>query len=385
MPPRPMRDSAAKCWTLTLNNPPAGYQLKDDHPELVKYLSYQLEIGESGTPHLQGYVEFIAKQRRGAIKKLSAEWSKMHLEVARDPAAARHYTVKPCADLHCPAAGCQEERLHPTAVAGSNVEVGSPAVNGVSSEYAAAVKLITDGGSLKDVATAYPKEYVRHHAGFSVLLSTLHTLTPQELPLQRHALYPWQTELIAILQERISDRKIHWIYDRLGNVGKTWLRNMLYIDWKAFVVTTTKKDDVLYQLQSHQWTAQPHVAILNIERSEGMKEAVNIAVLEMLKDLVGSCGKYHSKAICWNPMHVVVLSNFAPSWKQYDSLSHDRWIIWEVIAGDGDLPILQRDSAPQKPEVQVGEKRKQSESAEGDEMSQSKEPHVYSAFVSSQA
>jgi len=52
-------------WCFTLNNP-----LSTDLPKPpgMTYLVYQLEKGEKGTPHIQGYVEFATKKRVISLK-----------------------------------------------------------------------------------------------------------------------------------------------------------------------------------------------------------------------------------------------------------------------------------------------------------------------------
>ena len=56
-------------WFFTINNP-----VQTDDPKLwpFQYLIYQLEVGESGTPHYQGVVHFAEPQRFAAMKKMNA-------------------------------------------------------------------------------------------------------------------------------------------------------------------------------------------------------------------------------------------------------------------------------------------------------------------------
>ena len=69
--------SPAKHWVFTLNN-----YTKDNinticEERSTKRYSFQEEIGESGTPHLQGYLEFITKRRPLSVfKDLGAHWEK---------------------------------------------------------------------------------------------------------------------------------------------------------------------------------------------------------------------------------------------------------------------------------------------------------------------
>jgi len=63
-------------WMFTINNPlPADSPLSWPG---VKYLVYQKEKGENGTPHLQGYVQFELQKQLVGVKKLNARahWEK---------------------------------------------------------------------------------------------------------------------------------------------------------------------------------------------------------------------------------------------------------------------------------------------------------------------
>lgn len=69
-------------WCFTCNN----YSLEDEalfRALEYAYLVYGREIGDSGTPHLQGYVQFLRKLRLTALKKLHRT---CHWEVAKGTA-----------------------------------------------------------------------------------------------------------------------------------------------------------------------------------------------------------------------------------------------------------------------------------------------------------
>jgi len=85
--------SAAKNWVFTINN----YRDNDieklekmfDHGHF-SYIVYGKEVGEHGTPHIQGYVQLKKKMRMAQVKKFIS--SRAHLEVSRgSPEQAAQY------------------------------------------------------------------------------------------------------------------------------------------------------------------------------------------------------------------------------------------------------------------------------------------------------
>lgn len=85
------RPNGAKCWAFTWNNYPE-FWLAPLAPAFqgAKWI-VGYEVGESGTPHLQGYVEFPIKVRAIGYKDAPKE---IHWEVAR---ASRSTNIEYCA------------------------------------------------------------------------------------------------------------------------------------------------------------------------------------------------------------------------------------------------------------------------------------------------
>lgn len=73
--------SVSKSWIFTLNNPTED-EIKNMHAwqAEVNRMVVAREIGESGTPHLQGTITFKRAYRLSALKKLS---SRAHWEIAK--------------------------------------------------------------------------------------------------------------------------------------------------------------------------------------------------------------------------------------------------------------------------------------------------------------
>lgn len=102
-PPLPTRASGggghqAKHWCFTINNPSADQlahvgSLPETLPEDVQFVVVGQEVGETGTPHLQGYVELFVKRRLKWVKDNIDQTA--HFEVRRGPReAARDYCCK---------------------------------------------------------------------------------------------------------------------------------------------------------------------------------------------------------------------------------------------------------------------------------------------------
>ncbi len=76
-------------WCFTINKP-----IMDDYPKILEFCKkyiYQLELGESGTLHLQGCLELTNNKTMSA---LSALLPKAHLEVCKNWQAAIKYCQK---------------------------------------------------------------------------------------------------------------------------------------------------------------------------------------------------------------------------------------------------------------------------------------------------
>lgn len=94
----------AKNWCFTLNNyTNVQYQwLQTIHQNrecmndvgiknnCVRYLIFGKEVGESGTPHLQGFISFENRLRLAEVRRLF----QAHFEVARNPIQAIQYCKK---------------------------------------------------------------------------------------------------------------------------------------------------------------------------------------------------------------------------------------------------------------------------------------------------
>lgn len=130
----------SKRWCFTVNN-----YVETDLPSILKwearYIVVGSEVGEKGTPHLQGFVIFKTNKRLSGCKKLlqTAHW-----EITKG-------TSEQAADY------CKKD--------GDFKEVGVLSEQGKRTDLQKACDIIKESGSLKRVAEDYPETYVRYSRG----------------------------------------------------------------------------------------------------------------------------------------------------------------------------------------------------------------------------
>ncbi|AIF76253.1 Rep [Circovirus cia] len=133
-------------WCFTLNNwTEEEYGLIESTlRSSVKYAIIGKEVGESGTPHLQGFANFKKKLRLSTLKKLPG-FTRAHVQPANGTDLQNQKY-------------CQKEKNY--------LEIGLPSRRGRSGELSKAVDLLKkNGGNLSEVADVYPEVYIRHGRG----------------------------------------------------------------------------------------------------------------------------------------------------------------------------------------------------------------------------
>lgn len=161
MPPQ------SKRWCFTINNP--GDFRPNWRVEEMKYMVWQREVGENGTPHIQGYVRFVNKKRLNGVKQ-AIGCNEAHLECANGSEEEnRGYCTK------------EESRMagtQPTEHGEYNAEEGK---QGKRSDLEAIAAMCKAGASLAEIADAHPGDMIRYHSGIA---ATRELLAPKP-PVQR--------------------------------------------------------------------------------------------------------------------------------------------------------------------------------------------------------
>jgi len=292
-----MSGSQAKHWQFTLNNYTEAHE--DELSTLgsspdVNYLIYGKEVGDSGTPHLQGHVSFVARRRFGKVKELLPEGA--HLEMVR--LLQRHIE-------YCRKDGNYREFGTPPAVQG-----------GARSEFDEFRTTISGGVyDSPELREKHPNIMARypHYAR-----AVVRDLFPQPLGPSDFCPRPWQQRVVDYVDSPIHPREILFVVDEPGNAGKTYLgRFLLRTREKVQIIRAGKTADMAlcYKITTK-------LLIVDVPREK--TEHLQYAFLEQVKDGILSSPKYQSETKMFPTPHVLVFMNESPS---ETALSADRYRI----------------------------------------------------------
>lgn len=142
-------------------------------------------------------------------------------------------------------------------------------------------------------------------------------------------LFPWQQSVVDFLSEEADDRSIIWIYDPLGNCGKTSLLKYLVYHFKAIFTCGGKNADVInliFNNKDYMITEENTIVLWNLPRTVE-SDYISYNALESIKDGLISNNKFECGSfICPNP-HVVVFANCLPNFK---TMTSDRWKVFTI-------------------------------------------------------
>lgn len=138
-------------WCFTCNNP-GDYRPRFE-PLDMDYMVFQLERGEAGTEHLQGYIRFKRRKALDTVRRYFNE-DRMHLEIAKGTELQnKDYCSK------------DETRIDgPWEFGSFEPDQGK---QGKRSDFDAIRDDLAAGLSLAEVAVKYSGDFIRYHSGIT--------------------------------------------------------------------------------------------------------------------------------------------------------------------------------------------------------------------------
>ena len=328
---RPVRTNQDRCrwWFFTANN----YHEQDAQKVRANtwdankfaYTCIGFEVGEQGTPHLQGVVKFTK-----AIRLTTAQaWLDFQTHCHLEPTVAPKQAIK----------YCQKE--------GDFIEYGKQVTQGQRTDVEEVRDIykeaIEDGNepNLMDLMGTHCNALLKYKEAFQnygqqlISFKTLNEWEP------RHPLRPWQQLLWEKLQQPPDkppqDRYIYTVWDPTGNCGKSWFCRYI----RKYFLNTTKKvafvppgkhGDMVLAMRNQ--CLKPDIVLTDSPRAKN--EYTSYAFQEECKNGSIMSGKYNSGIIDIPQPHVVLFVNNIIRTPTND-LSEDRWYVLKINANGCDV------------------------------------------------
>ena len=274
-------------FCFTLNNPVQDEQeTLSNLGDTVRYLILGNEVGESGTPHIQGFVVFHSPVSFIEAKRRIGE--RAHIEVARGSSVqASEY--------------CKKD--------GDYVEVGKlPDGQGKRTDWEKYKEWIVGLGrrpSSREILLEFPHLYARYRTAcieYADALNETIKLTDGE------PRFGWQTRVKGIIDGEVHDRKVYFVVDIVGNKGKSWFCKYALSTYpeRVQVLRVARRDDMCYCID-----VDKDVFLFDVPRAQ--MEFLQYSVLEMIKDRMVFSPKYMSTMkVLRKESHVIVFCNELP-------------------------------------------------------------------------
>ena len=280
----------------------------------IKYIIFGKEVGEQGTPHLQGYMQ----TNHDKFDRFKHRFGRgIHLEKQKGSSdEARDY---------CKKEGDWVEFGQYEHIAGRKERQGK------RKDLEEVHELVKSGKTYDEICethfdtcakySRFIKEQVKkqEQGGF---------LQEQREKYSGCVLRPWQALLKDVLDEEPHPRRITWIWEPTGNTGKSWMTGYLRIMHGALVLQVGKGADLAYILANTE--PFPKVVIFDLPRTTDKSDksydplTTIYSIAESLKNGYLQSTKYESTAFGFKPPHVVFFANFEPD---YTKWSEDRYFV----------------------------------------------------------
>lgn len=293
--------SRALHWCFTVNN---YTDANVDHVSSlvgegggdVTFVIFGKEVGESGTPHLQGFISFKTRKRLQQVQTLFG--CNPHLEVSRNVPKSIAYCEKDSDVYEFGTRPCKAGARRDLDAFKEDVKAG-----------------MLDLKSIRDTHSEVYAKYTRF------CLEYIQDNYPQKV-MEDHELREWQEQLKTILDGEPDDRTVHFVVDETGNSGKTWFAHWYSQKHEnCQVLLPGKKSDMAFALDS-----TIRVLFVDAPRSK-QGDFIQYDFLEDCKNGYVFSNKYESRVKTLSKLHVVVNMNEFPD---MGKLSEDRYNIIKV-------------------------------------------------------
>jgi len=312
----PTKKAQGRNFCFTHNNYKAGDIEALMGADWISYGCVGKEVGESGTPHLQGYIQLKKGMRITEVnvaKRLKKLFEKQPAVFIAKGTVEQNQT-------YCSKQASEEEDDEKYFEWG---EARGKKTQGTRSDIAKFKDAVVEGKDDLTLAEEFPGEFMKYYKAADRLRKSLKKAqgeTAMKEAYKNVTLRDWQEKLVKHVEEQ-NDRQVTWVIDPKGNSGKSWLANWLYVHKGAFIVDGGKQADIAHAYDCQEWV------VFDYTRSQ--EEYINYQVIESFKNGRIFSPKYDSAMKIFKPAKLIVFANWAPDYK---ALSEDRWDIMDMSA-----------------------------------------------------
>lgn len=278
----------------------------------ITYIVFALERGDKEDRlHVQGYLQSNQKMKNRFHKKFNIFVKPQE----RSAVAAAEYCKKTdgffeAGDFDGGVKGTMEKK------------------QGARSDLDAVKEAIDRGESYEEICDAHFGEAAKYSRFISEQIMRRDNAAELSSSLKEYegvSWKPWQDAVIQMVQEEPNPRRIHWIWEEIGHVGKSWLARYLAAKFGAIILKPAKGADLAHIISK----SRSKIVIFDLSRTampeEGshfLDSAYNLA--EDLKNGVIQSTKYDSTMMIRGTSHVIFFANFPPDMTKW---SQDRYFI----------------------------------------------------------
>lgn len=283
----------------------------------IKYTIVQGELTKDGREHIQGYVQFKKQLSVKQIKQLFGDKG-MHVErrMAPNYLSAIEY--------------CKQEkngRFHDFVEFGDHTNSQGKRTDliGIRNKIRDGQKVTeiihnTESGKELNHILTFNKAFKSYEEFVDDKKSRDEVLKEYEGVVWKK----WQQDLIdeiALPYEQQDKRKVIWVYDEIGNQGKSYLAIYLVLMTNAYYITGGKQADILYGYQNQ------NVVVYDLARTYSDNVSHIMTTVENFKSGSFLSTKYVTRLRVFKKPVCVIFANFLPD---LSALSKDRWDIRDV-------------------------------------------------------
>jgi hypothetical protein len=285
---------------------------------LVRGYILQGEYTKEKRQHLQIYAQF---NRNLSYKKIKEAFNNQTLHIRPITYGEKEHCIKYCTAEHLDHEGNPKDIWFPS------ITHGKLQTSGSRSDIDHIIDRIKNGERINKMLMEEDTTYAKKHTQYFRTFREIEKLTRQaKITVEILKEYenvewkPFQQDIITYLKTNPDKRKVKWILDTQGNLGKSYLTKYLATTSDAYIVSGGRKEDILFA-----YDGQPTI-IFDLPRDCQDKEYI-YGVIELLKNGQYLNTKYHSEMRLYTTPHIIVFSNFPPD---QTKLSEDRWDILDL-------------------------------------------------------